>query len=344
MRGAARAIAWEFLRRYRLGLAVCLGYLAGFWIVKGLVLGPEVALRLGPPNGLGGLLIGPVEITYFFFLGMFTYGFDGDVGGRESVFPRRMFTLPVPTLALAGLPMLYGVAAAVMLWFATVLLIRWTGGAGMEIPWIWPAVMAATYVVGMQALTWFAYPWRGLRIAVAVVTLTSFSMTVVLALELRARESTMLAILAPQFLIACGLALLAVARARRGEMPETNWIPAYAGTTKVAGTINFAGMRGFSTPARAQAWLEWRQHGRTLPLLVTYVVPCELLLLFLPGNEGPGMIAVILFVVLVTPSAMGMLAAPALSSFSTHAATRPLTNPALVAAKLQMTLRSTLVA
>ncbi len=339
MRGAARAIAWEFQLRHRLALAGCLVYLAGFWIVKALVLGPDVAMRWGPPNALGGLLIGPLQITYFFCLGIFSYGFDGDMGARESVFPRRMFTLPVSTFALAGWPMLYGATCAATLWLVTVLLIRWTGGVGMEVPWIWPAIMAATYVVWIQALTWFAYPLRGLRIAIAVLVLSSFSLTIILALEFHARESTMIAILAPQLLIACGLAFVAVARARRGVTP--GWSAAI-GPRPAPGRQALAAH--FSSPSRAQAWLEWRQHGRTLPLLVTYVVPCELVLLFLPGNDRTGIIFFILFVALITPPAMAMLAAPALSTFSTHAATRPLTNMALIAAKIRMTAWSTLVA
>ena len=72
-----------------------------------------------------------------------------------------------------------------------------------------------------------------------------------------------------------------------------------------------------------------------------FVVPCELALLFLPGNDRAGMVFFILFVVLVTPPAMAMMAAPALATFSTHSATRPMTTAQLVAAKLEMTLWST---
>src|SRR5258706_13177632 len=260
MRGAARAIAWEFQLRHRLALAGCLIYLAGFWIVKGLVLGPDVAMRWGPPNALGGLLIGPLQITYFFCLGIYSYGFDGDMGARESVFPRRMFTLPVSTFAVAGWPMLYGATCAATLWLVTVLLIRWTGGVGMEVPGIWPGIMAATYVVWIQALTWFAYPLRGLRIAIAVLVLSSFSLTIVLALEFRARESTMIAILAPQLLIACGLAFVAVARARRGGAP---------GGGGGVGAPPAAGGQSLSahlfSPARAPAGVGGGGHGGSPP-------------------------------------------------------------------------------
>jgi hypothetical protein len=76
---------------------------------------------------------------------------------------------------------------------------------------------------------------------------------------------------------------------------------------------------------------------------VAFVVPCELLLLFVPGNTTAIVIVIVLGALLM-PAVLAMLAAPALSTFGTHAATRPLTSVSLVAAKVEMTLWSTLAA
>src|SRR5207248_2759229 len=105
-----------------------------------------------------------------------------------------------------------------------------------------------------------------------------------------------------------------------------------------------AGAGRFSSAARAQTWFEWRRHGLTLPFLVACVVPVELLLLFIPGNDTAPIVFVILCAVLFTPPFMAAFAAPALSTSTPYMATRPLTSAQLTAAKLKMTILSTATA
>ena len=192
----------------------------------------------------------------------------------------------------------------------------------------------------MQALTWLSYPWRGMRLIAAILVLVSTDTTVVLAIEFHARDATLVAILLPQIVAAYGIGYWAVTRARRGIVPEWTLAPALS---TLFPSLPRRG-RNFSSPARAQAWLEWRRHGKSLPAMVFFVVPCELALLFLPGNDTAGMVFFILFVVAITPPFLAMMAALGLSVFSTHAATRPMTSVQLVAAKLEMTLWSTAAA
>jgi hypothetical protein len=88
--------------------------------------------------------------------------------------------------------------------------------------------------------------------------------------------------------------------------------------------------------------------------LVGIVVPFELLLLFVPGNDTAPVVFGTLFVVLLTPPVMAVVAAAAISKSDAYArdsygvtpfmATRPLTSAALIAAKLKMTIWSTLAA
>ncbi|MEO7822270.1 MAG: hypothetical protein ABIS15_01590, partial [Gemmatimonadaceae bacterium] len=109
----------------------------------------------------------------------------------------------------------------------------------------------------------------------------------------------------------------------------------------------------FRSPERAQLWFEWRRHGRSLPALVGILLPFELALLFAAGDT-PALVFVILLGVLVTPPFMAAFAAATVSKSNPHAsdsyvmtpfiATRPLTSAALIAAKLKMTILSTLAA
>ena len=64
----------------------------------------------------------PFSVVFLYFLAVFSFGLTGDLAARQSLYPARMFVLPVPTAALAGWPMLYGASAMASLWLVTGLL------------------------------------------------------------------------------------------------------------------------------------------------------------------------------------------------------------------------------
>jgi hypothetical protein len=351
MPSAARAIGWEFRRRLRRGLLPLAGYLAVLWTIKGLILGPGHPIRLDPPNGMAGLVIAPLSVTFFYFFGVFSYGLTGDLSARQSIYPARMFALPVTTAALAGWPMLYGAAAMASLWLATALLAQWLGELDVRLPLIWPALLAAVFLAWTQALTWMPYGLRGLRVIVTVLWLATLDTAVLLAIHFEAREAVMVAILAPLIPLAYVAARIAVARARRGDVPD--WRGAFARLAPIADAA--PRRRGpFVTPARAQLWFEWRRHGRSLPALVSILLPFELALLFIPGNDTAPVVFATLAAVLLTPPFMAVFAAATISTSNPYVrdahgvspfqATRPLTSAALIGAKLKMTTLSTLAA
>src|SRR5256885_13345878 len=76
-----------------------------------------------------------------------------------------MFALRLRPAALVGWPMLYGTAAVAILWLVTALSVRWPWG--IELPLIWPALLAAVFLAWTQALMWMPYGLPGLR---AIVT------------------------------------------------------------------------------------------------------------------------------------------------------------------------------
>jgi hypothetical protein len=158
----------------------------------------------------------------------------------------------------------------------------------------------------------------------------------------------MVAILVPQVPLAYLVARLAVARARRGDVPD------WRGRSARSGAIADVPPRlrdHFSSPGRAQVWFEWRRQGRSLPALVALLLPFELAMLWL-ARDAPAFVFEILFLVLITPPFMAAFTgwtgstphprgsdAYGVPPFSV---TRPLTSAELIGAKLKMAMWSTL--
>jgi hypothetical protein len=348
MRSPAAAIAWEFRQRHRWGLIALVGYLFVLATIKIVVLARGLAINLDSAESFAFVVVVPATATFTYFLAVFTFGLDGDLAARQSMYPSRLFTLPVTTAALSGWPMLYGSAAMIILWLVTRAFGLWP--SGIAVPSIWPAFLAASLLAWTQALTWMPYPLPGLRIIVTVIWLGTIDAIALLALHFSAHESVMLGILAPQIPLAYVVARLAVARARRGDVPD--WRGRFASLPQIARVVARR-REHFRSGASAQAWFEWRRYGRSLPGWVAILLPFELLLLWVAG-DSTALLFTILIGVLLTPPFLATFAASAVSKANPNAsdsygvtpfiATRPLTSAALVNAKLKMATWSTIVA
>src|SRR4051812_17762998 len=224
MRSTAAVIAWEFKQRHRWGLTAPAGYLIGLAMIKLLLLASGRPVSFDNAESFALVVAVPMTITFIYFLAVFSYGLAGDLAARESMYPARLFTLPVTAAALAGWPMLYGTATMAILWLATRLLAVWPSGAA--VPVIWPALLAASLLAWTQALTWMPYPLPGLRVIVTVLWLATIDTIVLLALSYKAGEMVMLAILAPHVPLAYFAARHAVARGRRGDVPDWRGVSA----------------------------------------------------------------------------------------------------------------------
>ncbi len=324
-----------------------IGYLFVLAVIKLFILerGQRVDLD---DESFAFFVIVPVTATFLYFLSLFSFGLSGDLAARQSMYPARMLTLPVSTAALAGLPMLYGAAAMAILWFGTRLLALWP--SAVKVPVIWPALLAASLLAWTQVLTWMPYPLRGLRVIITVLWLAAIDAVIMLALNLKASEAVMLAILAPHVPLAYLAAHSAVARARRGDVPD--WRGRFTRVERVADVLPRP-RDHFPSPARAQLWFEWRQYGRSLPWLIAILLPFELALLF-PFSHTPELIfELLLFVAFTPPFMAAFVAATAARSGATTSdaygvtpfiATRPLTNGSLIAAKMKAMMWSTLAA
>ena len=338
MSAFSAAIAWEFRRRHRWGLIALAGYFNVLAAIKFAIVARGLPIRFDSPESFAFTVVVPLTATFTYCLAVFSFGYTGDLAARQSMYPPRMFALPVTSAALTGWPMLYGALAMATLWCATRVLAIWP--SGFDIPYVWPGLLAASLMAWTQALTWMPYPLRGLRVVVTVLWLATIDAIVLLALFSKLHEPVMLAIIAPQLPLAYLVARIAVARARRGDVPDwRRWF-----LSSVTSGDALSRRSEFPSAARAQTWLEWRRHGHTLPVWVAILLPFELSLLLFAGNS-PALVLAILFGVLFTPPFMAAFVAAAVStSLTAFDATRPLTNVELIAAKLKMTMRSTFAA
>ncbi|MEA2568336.1 MAG: hypothetical protein QOI24_337 [Acidobacteriota bacterium] len=347
MQSAATAFAWEFRQRHRRGALAVLASFVALAVIRLAVAGAG-RIVFEDVETFAIALVVPMVATFLYFLAIFSFGLAGDIAARQSIFPARMFTLPVTSSALAGWPMLYGSLAMMILWLATRLLGTWP--AGVNVPIFWPFLLGPSLLAWTQALTWMAYPMPGLRVIVTVLWLATIDAIVMIALELKASEGVMLALLAPHVPLAFLVARGAVARARRGEVPD--WRQLFAWMGRLANVVTRR-RDSFASSARAQEWFEWRQYGRSLPLLVALLLPFELALLF-PFHQTPVIVFETLCGVLLTPPLMAFFVATTVSKSSSQAgdaygvtpliATRPMTTASLIAAKLKVTIQSTLIA
>jgi hypothetical protein len=347
MHSAATAFAWEFRQRHRRGALAVLASFVALAVIR-LVVAGAGRIVFEDVETFAIALVVPMVATFLYFLAIFSFGLAGDIAARQSIFPARMFTLPVTSSALAGWPMLYGSLAMMILWLATRLLGAWP--AGVDVPVFWPFLLGPSLLAWTQALTWMAYPMPGLRVIVTVLWLATIDAIVMIALELKASEGVMLALLAPHVPLAFLVARRAVARARRGEVPD--WRQLFAWIGRIASVVTRR-RDYFASSSRAQEWFEWRQYGRSLPWLVALLLPFELALLF-PFHQTPVIVFETLCGVLLTPPLMAFFVATTVSKSSSQAgdvygvtpliATRPMTTASLIAAKLKVTIQSTLIA
>jgi hypothetical protein len=346
VRSPGTAIAWEFRRRHRGGLAALAGYLLALVALRILVLQGWLLVDIDSPERFAAVLVVPLTASVVYLIAVFSFGQSGDLAARQSIYPSRLFTLPVGTAALVGWPMLFGAAAMTALWFATRMLAVWP--SGVRVPLVWPALAAVALLAWMQALMWMPYGLPGLRVVVAVLWLGTMDSIVLLAIHFDAPESVMLGILAPQIPLAYVTARIAVARARRGEVPDWRGGLAWPRTTLEALT---GGKEDLATPERAQAWFEWRRSGWSLPALVGILLPFEVTLLLVRG--GTPILALLVVLGLTPPVMAGFAAATVRKSnpgggdaygLTPFTAARPATSAALVAAKLRATIASTLAA
>ncbi len=167
MRALAGAFAWDLAGRQRLLVALGLGYLLALALLVNVLPAGTLEPRIVLP------LCFPLWFALPHLLALFTHGDQADLVGRESGYPRRAFTLPVRTAALAGWPLALGGAVLALYWLVLAgLVLR---AADLAVPVLWPAVFLVALLAWVQALVWWPFPLPLARILVTVPVLVGWS-------------------------------------------------------------------------------------------------------------------------------------------------------------------------
>jgi hypothetical protein len=279
MRSPALALGWQLWSRKRVIRWTFLGFAAGMIaIAQAFARDESVATAICLSFVAVTLMTGLVTSWSLESQGTIT---------ETPAFPRWMLTLPVRTEALVGWPMVYGTVFVALAWPVWVWLVL--GPSRVPAPLFWPACLFAAIVAWFQVLTLPAR--RSLRrTAGNCLVMGSLVAGIILlveqCLEFRGEKPLLVAgtTALPEAGLAAGFAaLLAVAYPvgvaglaafRRGDVRRRKLVP-IDGAWLSAWLPQPSGP--FSSPARAQLWLEWRLRGATLPSLWLACQACLLL-------------------------------------------------------------------
>ena len=248
---AVGALSWELVARSRWLLV-----LTGSWLILLCLVGMSLPASIRTP-GVGVCLALTVAWPLVFVLGALSHGFDGRLESTGTLFPGRLFTLPVSTIVLVGPPLLLGTMVVLVCWTLCALcLLR---GCGVEAPLFWPGVLGAGALAWVQTLSWwpFSRPWLRTLLLGGLLGLFEAMLGLSLVGEGQELSEPVLVVSSAALLLAgYGVALRGVARARRS---------AGAGAPVRVGPVAVSAAQGatrpFSSPLRAQLWLEAKRFG-----------------------------------------------------------------------------------
>jgi hypothetical protein len=316
LRGPAVALAWEICRAQRgafLALAGALLVCAGWqWFRFATRAAGQFFENLCIP-------IMGLSLAASFVLFRFT---ESDRRGRFNGFPSRLFTMPVRTVWLVTLPMLYGAATVVLVYAAWAVVIFRAAGPG-HFALGFPSLYLATGMICFQALVWSlaGFPITrlvGLGVWGAALTTSWIAFSPLMggaqlgaawaaALHVSVRTAQAGLLLMVSF-AAYGLAWWSVSRQRRGLGLGFAWPRLFRLPMLKLERGNPA---RFGSVRAAQFWFEWRRNGMVLPLLVgvllmIIVTPFFVLCPFL-GRAEPATLMLTLFWILVLPFVLAFI-------------------------------------
>ncbi len=274
MRSPITALLWEIWRRGRAVAALSLTLLAAC----------AVAVRIFPKDSPAR-----ADIEPFYWLAMvislalvFAMFHQAEFNPRKNWhgFPYRLFSLPVPTRLLVGVPMVAGVLtleAVYCLWARLVFapLDRSVGP--------WPGATVGAGLLCYQAIVWGLAGFRLTRIvalAAAGMLLMNIASLPLFALVYTRWDMAKVHWIMGGALALAGIASVAgawrsVETQRRGGGRGRGWLMTLFARL---GDAMPRRRKGFKSAAGAQFWLEWRRAGWLLPACVGATI----LLIFVP--------------------------------------------------------------
>jgi hypothetical protein len=246
MGAAVTALSWELFARCRWLLVLSVSLLVLLCLIGQLWPEPWRSELLAFWLVLGAAL--PVASV----VGSMAHAEGTRLEDSGSLFPARLYTLPVPTVVLVGPPLILGTLTLLGCWFTVAVCIFRPWGA--DAPLFWPGLVAAAVLASLQALVWwpFSLPWmRAILLTIGLPSLIAGSL--VLAGK-GAPDSVIIAACLSVLLAGYAGALIGVSRGRRGSM-------AWRVAPEVSPAVAAYQQRQlpFSSPLEAQKWLERRR-------------------------------------------------------------------------------------
>lgn len=296
---------------------------------------------------------------YLALVGIFMFQ-DTDVGVRGSAYPVSMMTLPVRTFKLVFLPMFLG---TVTFLGSGLIISRVLHGYFADFPLYWPAVMVTAILAMLQALFWYPLGVPYSKLVLTLIGIPGMVYLVSWSLESSLSEAFVCKCLAVLTVLCYAIAYHGVVRARRGEiqMFTVNFPSVDLGSNRAVKWLTF------KDKDAAQRWYEWKQQGLVLPVMVLFVCILFYIPIIWNSTESPvyalgerqktvPMISTFIYtyfplIFVAVPIVALIVGCGARRTDIKHAdrtfhlffGTRPMTDSALVAQKLWLALKSSLV-
>jgi hypothetical protein len=336
IRSPNRALIWEIWAGNRGWVVLVIGIILFGWLWKWMSPGSfHVEDGQSAFAAIHSLLAIMLLLLVF---GIFNYTEFNPQKGSAG-FPHRLFTLPVTSLRLVTVPILLGVASIELVYFAAVALGR-TELSGLT------AVRLGVFMVLYQTILWTLAAFGALRtIVLGLVAIGFIFMGLPSLLPSDASRFARLAALA---VIAFLFAWMYVALQRSGGVRYNGFKALIARI----GDGQPSRRKGFSSPAAAQFWFEWRRSGLYLPLYIGGLLLVVIGPLSWYMRDEPGTTMRILAATLAMPI---ILALPVGKGFSKpdfwsadlslpgFVAVRPLATAEMVVIKMQVAVLSTAI-
>lgn len=271
----ALALAYLFWTRHRRSLTL----VGGYWLVVMILyqVVPRESYFFEPMVFL--FLCACLIATTGYLVLVFTFSREVRLEGCESGFPARLWTLPLPTLALTGWPMLWGSATMILGW----MMLAWAARRPYEsdVPLLWPGLLLAVVLAWLQAIVWtpLPLPWVRAFLFIPVSIVLVFTTMAVLALDVP--SVAVCGLLTVLLLAAYWTAVRGAVRARSGATVQWSW-PVWLRLPRTTRTRS-----PFRSAAHAQLWLEWRLHGIVFPMTAASCLVLALPILLIAKHLDP---------------------------------------------------------
>ncbi len=258
-------------------------------LICGILLAGAILAAIVPAQNIS-VLIRDVILAGFFFavlfvslclLPVFFQGADdADLLAGESCVSSQFLRLPVSTLALVQWPILYATvtAFAISVCFAGFIARPLLAVTNEVAPVWWPAFLLTAGLAWLQALLWFPFGLKWLRVLLLLILASGLMILVPVLLDKGVSEKVLVASLSGLTGMAWGVSYIGVAYARRGDSLNWIWLP---WQLKRAVGITPRGQLVFRSESNAQFWLEWRFTGLILPVIIGLMLAIILWPLFL---------------------------------------------------------------